>query len=67
MTEYNCSFCGKSEDEVEIIVAANDKYKLAICNECVDVCVGAIKTKRADVEPSIKIDLTPNESEENAT
>lgn len=46
MTEYSCSFCGKSQEDVEIIIAANDK--LSICNECVDVCVETIKTNRAE-------------------
>lgn len=30
-----CSFCGKSQDEVDKIVAGPDVY---ICNECVDLC-----------------------------
>lgn len=31
----NCSFCGKSERQVERIVAGPDVY---ICSECVDLC-----------------------------
>ena len=35
----NCSFCGKSEGEVEKLIAGPDVY---ICNECVDICVEII-------------------------
>lgn len=30
-----CSFCGKSETEVKVLVAGPD---VAICDECVSVC-----------------------------
>lgn len=30
-----CSFCGKSQDQVERIIAGPDVY---ICNECVEMC-----------------------------
>ena len=32
-----CSFCGKSNEEVEQMIAANDK--IAICDECVMSCL----------------------------
>lgn len=32
---YYCSFCGKSQDDVEKIIAGPDVF---ICNECVDLC-----------------------------
>ncbi|SEP64328.1 ATP-dependent Clp protease ATP-binding subunit ClpX [Ignavigranum ruoffiae] len=32
---FFCSFCGKSQDEVDKIIAGPDVY---ICNECVDLC-----------------------------
>jgi len=31
---FDCSFCGKSEDEVEKLVASAGHY---ICNECIEV------------------------------
>ncbi|MEI6891811.1 MAG: ClpX C4-type zinc finger protein [Pontiella sp.] len=33
----NCSFCGRSENEAEVIVAASDQ-SVAICDECVEIC-----------------------------
>ena len=52
-----CSFCKKPSTDVEVMIAANDK--LAICDECVDICVDTIKIKRAGID-----DLTPDESNE---
>lgn len=33
--QYRCSFCGKTEDEVEQLISGPGVY---ICNECVDLC-----------------------------
>lgn len=40
-----CSFCGKRRDEVEGIVAAG-RWKVAICNECVDLCTEIFAEQR---------------------
>ncbi|MGX7106920.1 ATP-dependent Clp protease ATP-binding subunit ClpX [Hutsoniella sourekii] len=37
--EYYCSFCGKSQDEVNKIIAGPDVF---ICDECVDLCKAII-------------------------
>lgn len=37
-----CSFCKKSQDDVDKLVAAEDVF---ICNECVELCVQAIYQK----------------------
>lgn len=39
MTNFYCSFCGKSQDEVNKIVAGPDVY---ICDECVELCKSII-------------------------
>jgi hypothetical protein len=31
----NCSFCGKNEDDIDMLVAGPSVY---ICNECIDIC-----------------------------
>src|SRR5215212_514487 len=33
--QYHCSFCGKSQEDVQRLVAGPDVY---ICNECVELC-----------------------------
>ena len=38
---YQCSFCGKSQDEVRKLIAG--PAGAFICNECVDICVGIIE------------------------
>ncbi len=45
-----CSFCGKSEDEVEKIVAGPGVY---ICNECVDLCKRIIDTEMEQESPAV--------------
>jgi ATP-dependent Clp protease ATP-binding subunit ClpX len=35
-SELFCSFCGKSEEEVEKLISG--AHGVAICNECIDVC-----------------------------
>ncbi|MDZ8118410.1 ClpX C4-type zinc finger protein [Pontiella agarivorans] len=42
----NCSFCGRSEDEVDVIVAATEQ-NVAICDECVEICNQVIAEERA--------------------
>lgn len=56
-----CSFCGRSADEVEKLIAGPGVY---ICNECIDVCENILKEERkADHKkslPSFKLP-TPEE------
>lgn len=49
-TVYSCDFCGKREDESELIVAgAND---VAICADCVRIAQDVIKDWRNHHSPS---------------
>lgn len=41
----NCSFCGKSKDHVEKIIAGPGVF---ICNECIDLCVEIIEEERRE-------------------
>ena len=43
-TALRCSFCGKSQDEVEKIIAGPTVY---ICNECVELCNDIIEEEKA--------------------
>lgn len=43
MNDYFCSFCGKSQDEVNKIIAGPDVY---ICDECVDLCKSIIEEEK---------------------
>lgn len=45
----DCSFCGRSENEVEVIVAASEQG-VAICDECVDACNQVIAEERAKIQ-----------------
>ena len=46
-----CSFCGKSENEVERLIAGNNSF---ICNECVSICNSILNENYAqfDSEPA---------------
>ncbi len=43
MQYYFCSFCGKSQDEVNKIIAGPDVY---ICDECVELCMSIIEEEK---------------------
>ncbi len=45
----NCSFCGRSEEEAEVIVAATEQ-NVAICDECVEICNNVIADERAKAD-----------------
>jgi hypothetical protein len=40
-----CSFCGKSQHEAFLLIAGFNVY---ICDECVDIAVQMVASKRAD-------------------
>ena len=44
-SEVICSFCGKTQPEVLQIIAGANVF---ICNECVQLCVGAIAAQNPD-------------------
>ncbi len=49
--QYHCSFCGKSQDEVQRLIAGPGA--VYICDECVSLCQEIITEEQADapVEP----------------
>jgi len=44
--QYRCSFCGKSQDEVQRLIAGPGA--VYICDECVSLCQEIITEERAD-------------------
>jgi ATP-dependent Clp protease ATP-binding subunit ClpX len=63
MTENSinhCSFCSKHKDQVGKLIVS---HKVAICNECVDLCSGLLKDSsiRKTKKTSTAIDLDPRE------
>jgi ATP-dependent Clp protease ATP-binding subunit ClpX len=51
-----CNFCGKNQTQVATLVAGNGVY---ICNECVTLCMEAIKPPQEPPQPVDKISLSP--------
>ena len=47
---HNCSFCNKSKEEVEKLIVGGDD--IAICNDCVDLCVDILKDEKIKKFPS---------------
>lgn len=55
----NCSFCGKSQDQVKKIVAGPGVY---ICNECIDLCKEIIDEEFSEEQTNELTDIpTPKE------
>ena len=49
----HCSFCDKHKDRVGKLIVS---HKVAICNECVELCGGLLKdTSKAKDKPSLNI------------
>lgn len=46
----SCSFCGKSKEDVEKLIVGGDD--VAICNECVDLCIDILKDDKVKKFPS---------------
>ncbi|MBR9703059.1 hypothetical protein GOV10_03425 [Candidatus Woesearchaeota archaeon] len=42
-----CFFCGKSKNDVEILIEGKKILTSYICNECVDTCIEVIRKERA--------------------
>jgi ATP-dependent protease Clp ATPase subunit len=42
-TLYHCSFCGKSQDQVQRLIAGPEGFY--ICDECVGLCTGIVEGK----------------------
>ncbi len=53
-----CSFCGKSQDEVQKIIAGNNAF---ICNECVELAQEIIREELAE-EVLADLSEVPNRS-----
>jgi ATP-dependent Clp protease ATP-binding subunit ClpX len=45
----HCSFCDKHKDRVGKLIVS---HKVAICNECVDLCGGLLKDSKPTVQPN---------------
>lgn len=56
----HCSFCSKHKDQVGKLIVS---HKVAICNECVDLCSGLLKdsTTKISKKKSSSVDLDPRE------
>jgi len=57
--EYNCQFCGKKRSDVQKLIVGTDS---AICDECVDLCVGILaeeRNKLQKIDDKEIIDLSP--------
>ena len=50
-----CSFCGKQKENVEKLIVGGDE--VAICNECVDLCVDILKDDKVKKFPSDETSL----------
>jgi ATP-dependent Clp protease ATP-binding subunit ClpX len=56
----HCSFCSKHKDQVGKLIVS---HKVAICNECVDLCSGLLKDSvvKTPKKKSSTVDLDPRE------
>jgi ATP-dependent Clp protease ATP-binding subunit ClpX len=55
-TNHSCDFCGKSKEDVEKLIVGE---RSAICNDCVDLCVGILQEEKIKNFPHEKKNLNP--------
>ena len=55
--DHSCSFCGKSKENVEKLIVGGDNS--AICNDCVDLCVGILSEEKVKNFPNDRVKLNP--------
>ena len=55
-TSHSCDFCGKSKEDVEKLIVGDHA---AICNDCIDLCVGILVDEKVKNFPSDKQTLNP--------
>ena len=53
----HCSFCDKHKDRVGKLIVS---HKVAICNECVDLCGNLLKTTKTNTEKKSKDFIVPD-------
>ncbi len=58
--KFRCSFCGKSEDEVQRLISGPGVY---ICNECIDLCNGIMEGDFEHSQPNLDISELPKPKE----
>lgn len=51
-----CSFCGKSEHEVELLIVAYNGNSPGICNECIDMCNEISVARKAAITTESKVE-----------
>lgn len=59
-SELNCSFCGKSRDSVEKLIAGPSVY---ICNECITISYEILAVDDVEVNPAIDLNNVPTPEE----
>src|SRR6476469_8636759 len=56
-TTYRCSFCGKSQDQVQRLIAGPSG--VYICDECIDLCREIIEEEQTTVKPRVAASMMP--------
>ncbi|HEV2238389.1 MAG TPA: ATP-dependent Clp protease ATP-binding subunit ClpX [Ktedonobacterales bacterium] len=54
---YRCSFCGKSQDQVQRLIAGPSG--VYICDECIDLCREIIEEEQSTVKPRVAASKMP--------
>ena len=62
-TELNCSFCGKSRDSVEKLIAGPNVY---ICNECITISYEILTDDTETIDEAIDLKNVPTPQEIHA-
>jgi ATP-dependent protease Clp ATPase subunit len=56
----SCSFCGKGQRDVRLLIAAADAY---ICDECVEVCRDTLGYRAEAESATVSVALDPSQDD----
>lgn len=54
-----CDFCGKSRDQVDNLMLGGPDRGVAICNECVEICIEVFNSPPTDELPGPDVSSSP--------
>jgi ATP-dependent protease Clp ATPase subunit len=52
-----CSFCGKSQHEVDQLIAGPSVF---ICDECTEMCMNIVLSHRTEKRPHLPLEIATN-------
>ena len=60
-----CSFCSKTDDQVDTLISNPSERSVCICNECVEICKAVLEEHKKAKEATVEARLMASVLEEH--